>query len=389
MALHLRSARTLTAVAIGALFGVNGFLYASWVPRLVEIRRNLEMSDTVLGLTLLGAGIGGLVMSLLSGIVVNRVGSRRVGIGSAVLLAVVIPIIPLAPTPAALFLVMVVFGATDGLTDVAANAQAINFGRSAPTSVITRMHAVWSIGALAGGLVATWTAAVGISFTLQMIGVAVVSLVVIALLSSHLLRSDPPPQNRDRTGTRIGLPRLLLAGMFGAGALATLAELPPTEWGTLIMAERFEVSIGVAGLGFVAFSAGMVAARIGGDRAVDRLGAEPFRRLSSAIALVGVVLTVIGPIPVITLLGLLITGIGSAALFPLAIQRAGELVAGAVGIAMFSSGARMGILLGPVLMGLLSDRTNRSVALLVVAGSAAAALALIKLPEPVDSESDR
>ncbi len=383
MVLHPRSPRTLTAVAIGALFGVNGFLYASWVPRLVEIRRDLNMSDTVLGFTLFGAGIGGLLISLASGLIINRFGSRRIGVASALALAAVIPAIPFAPTPALLFSVMLIFGATDGLTDVAANAQAIAFQQTSEKSVLTRMHAVWSIGALTGGLAATWTAAVGISFQAQMLAVALAAVVITAWLSRHLLRSDPPITERlDDNGARRGLPRLLLAGMFGAGVLAILAELPPTEWSTLIMTERFDVSIGVAGLGFVAFSAGMVVARLLGDLAVDRLGAETFRRLSAAISCVGVLTTVFGPVAEVALVGLFTTGLGTAALFPLAIRRAGELVSGAIGIAMFSSGARAGILIGPVAMGLLSDQTSRATALLVVAGGATAAMALIRLPEP-------
>lgn len=383
MALHPRSPRTLTAVAIGALFGVNGFLYASWVPRLVEIRRDLEMSDTVLGFTLLGAGVGGLLMSLGSGVIINRFGSRTIGVASALALAAVIPVIPWAPTPLALFSVMLVFGATDGLTDVAANAQAINLQASSEKSILTRMHAMWSIGALTGGLIATWTAAIGVAFSAQMLTVALVSVAIIIWLSRHLLASDPPvDEHLDHNGARRRLPRLLLAGMFGAGVLAILAEMPPTEWGTLLMTERFDVSIGVAGLGFVAFSAGMVVARILGDLAVDRLGPEPFRRLSATISFIGVLATVFGPVAEVALIGLFTTGLGTAALFPLAIRRAGELVSGAVGIAMFSSGARAGILLGPVMMGVLSDQTSRATALLLVAGGATAAMALIRLPEP-------
>lgn len=383
MVLHPRSPRTLTAVAIGALFGVNGFLYASWVPRLIEIRRDLEMTDTILGFTLLGAGIGGLLMSLGSGVIINRFGSRTIGVASALALAAVIPVIPWAPTPLVLFSVMLVFGATDGLTDVAANAQAINFQATSHKSVLTRMHAVWSIGALTGGLIATWTASIGIAFEVQMATVAVVSVAIIIWLARHLLPTDPPAsEHLDHNGERRRLPRLLLAGMFGAGVLAILAEMPPTEWGTLLMSERFDVSIGVAGLGFVAFSAGMVMARLVGDLAVDRLGPEPFRRLSAAVSFTGVLAAVFGPIAEVALLGLFITGSGTAALFPLAIRRAGELVSGAVGIAMFSSGARAGILLGPVTMGVLSDQTSRATALLVVAGGATAAMALIRLPEP-------
>src|SRR3546814_10184296 len=65
-----------SVLAIGVMFFVNGFAFGSWVPRLPEIREALDISDAALGLTLLGAGIGGVIMSGLSSRILERVGSR-------------------------------------------------------------------------------------------------------------------------------------------------------------------------------------------------------------------------------------------------------------------------------------------------------------------------
>lgn len=113
---------------------------------------------------------------------------------------------------------------------------------------------------------------------------------------------------------------------------------------------------------------------------VDLFGAERFRRSSAGIVILGVTLAAFGVHPAMTLIGFVVTGIGSSALFPLAIRRAGELVAGSVGIAMFSSGARLGILIGPVIMGVASDLTSRSTSLLAISGLAALLTVLIRLP---------
>ena len=50
----LRRARVTTAV----VFFANGFVYASWVPRLAEIRGRLALSEGELGLALLMVAIG-------------------------------------------------------------------------------------------------------------------------------------------------------------------------------------------------------------------------------------------------------------------------------------------------------------------------------------------
>jgi MFS family permease len=334
-----------STVAIGAYFFVNGATYASWVPRLPEIREDLGVSDTALGLTLLGGGIGGLAMSVVSGRLVNRVGSRLATVATSLVLSCLLPLVAFAPVPAVLFATLAAIGAFDGLTDVAMNSQALQLQRARPRSILNRMHAVWSIGTLTGGLVASRAAAMGVSFRGQLIVTSLVLLVLSTTASRFLLPSDRAPVRAEGADGHVArAPRTVLAAMFGLGMLAILAELPATEWATLLMAERFDLDVGAAGFGFVGFAAGMVIGRSCADLAVDRIGAERARRGGGAVA-----------------------GIGP----------------GANGVAAASSGARLGILLGAPLMGAISDLTSRSVALAIIGVTAAASTALI--PSPRDA----
>lgn len=387
---HTRHSPRAAAVAIAAYFFANGAVFASWVPRLPEIRESLGLSDTVLGMTLLGGGIGGVIVSLASGTIVDRFGSRRVTVITAVGLAAMLPLIAVAPTAALLFVTLLVIGGVDGLTDVAQNSQALQLQRAVRRSIVTRMHATWSIGTLVGGVAASRAAAAGISFTLQLTVTAAVLVVLTISAAPLLLPPEPAPADPSHvaTGAR-GLPRLMLAGLFGVGVLAILAELPATEWAALVMVERFDVTVGAAGAGFVGVAAGAVLGRLAGDLFVDRIGPEPFRRSCGAVATVGLVVAATGAAPAITVAGLFVAGAGASGLFPMSVRRAGELIPGATGVAVFSSGARLGILLGPVLMGVVSDLTTRSIALVVVAGSAAASSTVIRLPPGPDATPPR
>lgn len=382
------------------LFLANGLLYAAWIPRLPEIRRSLDMSDTVLGLTLVGAGIGGLLTSLVSGRLVDRFGSRTISVAGTILLAATIPFVAIAPAAIVLFGVLIAVGSNDGVTDVAINAQGVELQRGIERSILTRLHAMWSIGTLGGGLIAVWAARSAIPMTVQFTitsALVVIAVIVVrpSLLGDHRVRDHRVRDHRagvHPSGTVVDTTDQVSAAhetparawvtavLFITGTLAVLAELPPTEWAALVMAERFDLPTGGAGLGFVAFTAGMVTGRLGGDRFVDRLGSERFRRLSGAVAVVGVSIAAFGPAPWISLAGFFIAALGAAGLFPISIRRAGELVAGARGIAMFSAGARLGILLGPALMGIVSDQFSRAIALAAIAGTAGAISAIERLP---------
>ncbi len=87
------------------------------------------------------------------------------------------------------------------------------------------------------------------------------------------------------------------------------------------------------------------------------------------------------PHPLLAGCGLFITGLGLSSLFPLLFRAASELTHGShSGMASFSSGARLGFLLASPLMGLVADATSVAVAMVLVAGVAAAAVAVSRLP---------
>ena len=62
--------------------------------------------------------------------------------------------------------------------------------------------------------------------------------------------------------------------LFVVGIAIALAELPPNDWAALMMDDRFDITDGQAGLGFVATASGMLVGRLLGDRVTDRLGLE-------------------------------------------------------------------------------------------------------------------
>lgn len=381
MATQTRPTDRVRALAIGTFFFANGASFASWIPRLGEIRENLSLSDTALGLTLLGSGCGGVLMSLAGSRIINRIGSRRATIVTSVTLAAMLPLIAVAPVAAILFLVLIGIGIMDGLTDVAMNTQALQFQDSLHRSVINRMHAIWSIGTLTGGIGSSLAATFQISLGTQLTVTSVILIAATVTAGTRLIpeaRHIPDHHLILRSSGARG--RIWLA-VFGIGILTVLIEIPATDWAALLMAERFGLSPGPAGLGFIGFTLGMVIGRAGGDKVVDRFGGEQMRRTSALIAAVGILIATTGPVVAVSLLGFVIAGLGGSTLFPISVRRSGELLPGAQGVSLFSAGARMGILVSSPVMGALSDLTTRSGALLLLGGFAAIVTAIWHLPE--------
>ena len=294
-----------------------------------------------------------------------------------------LPLIGVAPTAAVLFTVLIVLGALDGLTDVAMNSQAVALQQRFHRSIITRFHTMWSAGAVLGGIVASRAAAAEISLESQLLATAGALVVVTVgaafwLLPGRTHRSKVPA---GPGGSERRTPRPILVRLFVVGIAIALAELPPNDWAALMMDDRFAISTGQAGLGFVATASGMLIGRLLGDGVTDRLGVELTRRGGAAVAAAGIVMATTLPTPIAAGCGLFIAGLGLSSLFPLLFRSAAELTRGShSGMAAFSSGARLGFLLASPVVGLVAEATSVATAMLVVSGSATVAVAVTRLP---------
>ncbi|CAN5798837.1 MFS transporter [soil metagenome] len=391
-------------IAIATAFFVNGATFSSWIPRLPEIRDRLGVSETGLGITLVGAGVGGLVASVFSGVLVDRFGSRTMTVGTSLLLSALLPLVALASVPAMLFAGLVAIGAADGLTDVSMNSQAVILQRSRPKRLMSRMHGMWSLGMVLGGAVASRAAAAGVTLRTQLLLTSVVLMVVMITLRRWLiftcghehsaaavvdapfgdgaLRSDDgagaSARPRRRPSTRI------LARLFVIGAAVTLSEFPGSDWSSVMWSNRFGLSEGQAALGFVSFATGMFVGRFFGDPVVDRLGPHRVKRISGSMAVVGIVVAATAPEPwPLSGLGLFATGLGVSSVFPLVFAASAAMTPGTSrGMSAFSSGTRMGILASAPLIGVISGRATVAIAMMCVVGVAGLVIAVVPLHPP-------
>ncbi|RZV41437.1 MAG: MFS transporter, partial [Acidimicrobiales bacterium] len=141
--------RALQAVAVQ--FFVNGVVVASYVPRLPEIRSNIDASLFTIGWVLSVATIGGVVGASLVGRATEVLRTKTVMLIGAGILILMLPSIGFVNAVWQLLLVLSVIQAADVFTDVAMNVQgsALSARRSRP--VMNRLHAMWSLGTVVGG----------------------------------------------------------------------------------------------------------------------------------------------------------------------------------------------------------------------------------------------
>ncbi|GAA3115516.1 MFS transporter [Streptosporangium carneum] len=358
MTRDLRTARTGAVLT----FVLAGLLCGSMTVRIPALSDKLGLSEASIGMTLLVWGLGALVtMQSMRG-VMSRFGSRSILRVGAPLCAATLALLAVAPTFPLLLVAAAFFGMAFGAVDVAMNAQGSTVERAYGRPLMNGMHAGWCVGAISAGLVGTAAISAGLSVTTHLTAVALAALPLLVFISRTYLPDPVVTRDAAAASRRRMPPVVYLLGVIAFCAF--MVEGTVADWNGLYLRDALGAPEAVAALGYPIFEAGMLFGRLTGDRVRARFGARGMivtAGLSTA-ATFAVVLT--APTALIAVLAMLFVGVAVATVSPMAMSLAGGAVENP-GPAIAQTGAMgyAGLLLGPVIIGFLSDATTLRTAL--------------------------
>lgn len=349
--------RALGAVALQ--FFVNGAVFGSIASRLPSIRDQLDVSLATLGIALTAAGAAGLFGSTITSRVIERWSTRGVLVFGAALQVSLVALVGFSWHIAVFALAMAGISFVDVLVDVSMNLQASWLSNRRTVPVMNRLHGLWSLGGLGGGLIAAQLASLGVSLRAHLLGATVVLLIVLAYVGRGLLRVDEAPTREPAVSAkRAANPRPVAANLalFAvAGAAALAVEQISSEWSAIRLTDDLGAGEGAAGLAFAAFAAGMAAGRFSGDSIQTAIGRGRLFYGSCAVALAGVVTATFAPWSAAVYIGFVVAGMGVAAFFPMLYDDAAQ-APGRTGAALsaMSAGSRGATLVTPTVVGALA-----------------------------------
>lgn len=362
--------------AIAVQFFVNGALFASFIPRLPEIRDRVGISVAGIGLLMSIAGVSGLIASATVGRAITRFGTRRVMLVAGTVVSLSLPIVGLATTPVVLLIGLAGMLSFDVPVDVAMNMQGswLSARRHAP--VMNRLHGLWSLGTVIGGVSSSRIAAAGVSLSTHLVLAGALLLAVLGYVGRGLLRIDEhhddatvaASASTDRRGPWFN--PILVLFVF-AGFFAVALESSSIEWAAFRLTDDFAVSAGVAALAYVAVTAGMTIGRFAGDWATMKLGPRRLTQLALGLAGIGLATASLSPSSYLVLGGYAIAGLGISTLLPMLYDTAAKHPGRTgAGLGALTAGLRTSSLSIPLIVGTLAA-TSLSV------GSA---IAIVTLP---------
>lgn len=377
--------------AVSVTFILNGFLFASWISRIPEVRDRLELTNGQLGSVLLVIAVGSLTSLPTTGWVIERWGAAfvmRLGASAAVIGLILAAVgAGLAENVGFTCLGLFWVGLGIGAWDVAMNVEGAAVERLLQLTIMPRFHAGFSLGTVLGAAVGAVCAARDLPLVWHLAVVGCLGLAgawwwshrFLPARYEHEADAEPaaPPDPGSTQATKAAdknlgprsawlEPRTLMIGLLVCSL--AVAEGTANDWLAIALIDGYDARHWVGVVGFGLFVSAMTTGRMIGPLVLDRWGRVPVLWSTMIAAGTGVLLIVWGGHPAVAAVGILIWGLGASLGFPVGMSAAAdEKERAAARVSVVSTIAYTAFLAGPPLLGYVGDQVGSLRALLVVA----------------------
>jgi len=348
-------------------FAALGMLGGAWGVHIPSVKTQYALGEATLSTVLLAAATGAVISLFGAGRLIGRLGARKTCTLAAAVMGVMLALALVWGTLWLLLPAMLLFGMAMSLFDVAINTEGTALESLSGRTVMSNLHAMFSVGAMAGAALTGTLLRAGVDPRWQLATIGIVTAVFVALAAPWMLETHPAPAE-DEPQQHFAWPRgmLLVIGLMIFAGMS--AEGVMYDWCVLYLKQEVHLSQDVAAMGYAAFTAAMAVARFGGDALRARCSERNLLRASAGLSAVAMAVVLASCNAVISIVGYALVGAGLAPVVPILFNAATRVpgTSRAAAIAAVSSIGYSGFMIGPPLIGGLAQAFSLTAAMWVV-----------------------
>ncbi len=340
------------------VFASLNIMTGTWILYLPHIKNKFELNDAEIGIALFSLALGLLISIPFIPFVNQKFGVGRTTKIAILLFAISFNFPLLAPSYHALCSCLFLTGFLSGFTDVSMNALVSVIEKNDNQNFMSAAHGFFSLGGFIGAGVGSILITMIATPSLHMFLVSAFIIITNLLLSKYYedINEISIAKNTNNNFFKNIRP---LIGLSLVGFIIMLNEGAVEHWSNLFLFDVVKVTESQAGFGFIAFSFFMTLGRFLGDGFSKKIGTIKIIYYGCAIAFVAYFLIITSHF-ILSIIGFGLLGLGLSVIVPELFRLAGQTkgVPASVGISIVSGIGFAGFLLGPVLLGFISDMSN-------------------------------
>jgi predicted MFS family arabinose efflux permease len=362
-------ARTLSNAvwATRIQFAALGMLGGAWGVHIPSVKTQYALGEAMLSFVLLAAATGAVISLFAAGRLIGRLGARTACTLAAAVMGVMLALVLVWGSLWLLLPAMLLFGMAMSLFDVAVNTEGTALESLSGRTVMSNLHAMFSVGAMAGAALTGALLRARVDPRVQLAAIGLATAVVAAVAARRMLQAHPAPAD-DTPQQHFAWPRglLLVIGLMIFAGMS--AEGVMYDWCVLYLKQELHLGQDVAAMGYAAFTGAMALARFGGDALRARYSERNLLRASAGLSAVAMAVVLLSGHAAVSIVGYALVGAGLAPVVPILFNAATRVpgTSRAAAIAAVSSIGYLGFMIGPPLIGGLAQALSLTAAMWVV-----------------------
>lgn len=341
------------AVSIALTFLFMGAMYGSWIARLPDIQSRLNLSESEVGLALMGLAIGNILITPLTVIMLRVLGTGKATFWSTIFLGFAFSLPSLATGKWMLAALLSIAGMSMNMLNISMNSAAGALEKRDDIKILSSCHGMFSVGLFLGAMTAGWVSKLGFSFFWHIVIVALI-LSFIALLIRPTILTIP---NAEENNTGFVFPSKAIWGLGIICAFFTMGEGAIADWSGIYLRDVVGSGPFVSSLGLAVFAIGMAIGRFNGDRIRSLFASKNILSIGGLITATGLLIVALFPVEYVVIPTFLFTGLGLSSIVPILYSESTKVpgVQANIGLASVASFSTLGFMLGPPVIGFISE----------------------------------
>lgn len=343
--------------AVALIYFSLGLCFSSWASRIPDIKLALNLSDAQFGTILFALPVGIFLMMPISGRLVTRFSSRKVLLFALPGYTICLSNVGLVHEGWQLAIVLFIFGVFGNMCNIAINTQGVLTERIYGRPIMSSFHGSWSLAGFTGAL---------IGFLLINLKMTVYwHFVTVVLMVWAIIWFNYPFLVKTSLAQRLAEPKQKLFSkpdrdLFQLGIIAfcsMASEGIMFDWSGIYFKDIVKAPPSLVILGYTSFMIMMATGRFVADYLIAKIGKKLLMQICGVLISTGLFMAVLLPYLVASTIAFMMVGLGVSSIVPTVYSAAGRhaVIPPGIAIATVSSVGFLGFLMGPPLIGHISE----------------------------------
>jgi MFS family permease len=343
-------------ITISVFFFLSGFIFSTFTSRIPGLQDRFSMNNAELGI-LLACLPAGLIISMpFAGIIINRYSIKNILSISSFLYIGLLVLLGFSTSIWQLYSILFLFGVTRTFFNISVNTISVVLQAKFEKKIINTFHGIWSFAALAGALLSLVLIGNNVDIQSHVLVVSLVCLFFTIIYYEHI-------PNMVSAKTKFKLIDSKQKGLIYLGCIAfgtMFCEGIMGDWSGLYFSKVGEVSNKYYVVGYTFYLTAMLIGRFFGDKLMAKYGESIIIKFSSFLLSTGFLISIIFTSPAVIVIGFLLVGFGVSCIIPITFLLSSKAndVPVSMAISTISLMGYVGFLLGPPLIGFISNALN-------------------------------